>query len=481
MNLSTLKNPAVLISILLVFIVACGSSATVAPAPTTAPSTGGGSQAATAVPSSSGGATTAPAAPAATTAPAPSGAVATALPTAAPIEVPSVNPVTASAYSNAKYGGTLRWAVYPDSAHFDLAQNTSVVNSTFQMMLYNGILRYNPNDAGNTIIGDLAESWDISEDGKTWTFPFREGVKFTDGAVLTADDVVATWARIFDPPVGVNMPRGAIYNAYDPSVRAVDPLTVEFNFEKAPPKGVMLNGFALEWHGIFQKATLDKYDNDLKRDGKTVPTTGAFKFESYLVGEVWKNERNPDYWNDGLPFLDAVWLFPTSNSATRSATLLAGQVDFAQTITPAVADRLIDEGEMTVERFSSYSFGATWFNMKRPPFDNVKLRKAMRLAIDPILVRDAILDFLFTYEGGTGWTFQDQKFDISADEKAAMLINNREEAVAEAKRLMEEVRAELSPDLLDKLDGADYLVRQSNAQYEDGPDHPIIVENRTGV
>jgi len=291
-------------------------------------------------------------------------------------------------------------------------------------------------------------------------------VKFTDGAVVTADDVVATWARIFDPPVGVNMPRGAIYNAYDPSVRAVDPLTVEFNFEKAPPKGVMLNGFALEWHGIFQKATLDKYDNDLKRDGKEVPTTGAFKFESYLVGEVWKNERNPDYWNDGLPFLDAVWLFPTSNSATRSATLLANQVDFAQTITPAVADRLIDEGEMTVERFSSYSFGATWFNISRPPFDNVKLRKAMRLAIDPVLIRDAILDFLFTYEGGTGWTFQDQKFDISADEKAAMLINNREEAVAEAKRLMEEVRAELSPDLLDKLDGADYLVRQSNAQYE---------------
>jgi peptide/nickel transport system substrate-binding protein len=194
------------------------------------------------------------------------------------VPVASVNPVTADAYTNSKYGGILRWGVYPDSAHFDLAQNTSVVNSTFQMMLYNGILRYNPNDAGNTIIADLAKSWEISEDGKTWTFPFREGVKFTDGSILTAEDVVATWSRIFDPPVGVNMPRRGIYNAYDPSVRAVDPLTVEFTFEKAPPEGVMLNGFALEWHGIFKKATLDEFNNDLKRDGKEVPTTGAFMF-----------------------------------------------------------------------------------------------------------------------------------------------------------------------------------------------------------
>ena len=151
MKLSTLRNPAVIISILLMFIVACGSSATSTPSATT--------QAA---------ATQPPIAPT-------TGPVATVPATSAPVPVASVNPVTADAYANSKYGGILKWGVYPDSAHFDLAQNTSVVNSTFQMMLYNGILRYNPNDAGNTIIADLAESWDISEDGKTWTFPFRSG------------------------------------------------------------------------------------------------------------------------------------------------------------------------------------------------------------------------------------------------------------------------------------------------------------------
>ena len=80
------------------------------------------------------------------------------------------------------------------------------------MMLLNGLLRYNPLDAGKTIIADLATTWDVSEDGSVWTFPLREGVMFHDGTIMNADDVAASWTRVIDPPAGVVSARKGLYD-----------------------------------------------------------------------------------------------------------------------------------------------------------------------------------------------------------------------------------------------------------------------------
>lgn len=389
----------------------------------------------------------------------------TAVPAAAPVDTNREDMVRASVFPNARKGGVLKTAGYPDSAHFDLAQNTSVVNSNFQMMLYNGILRYNPYDAGNTIVPDLAKRWEISQDGKTWTFPLRAGVKFTDGADLTANDVVASWSRIINPPVGVSMPRKEFYTAFGAKVSAVDPLTVKFTFDSAPPLGYMLHSFALEWHGIFREKTLRENNFDLKQAGKDAPTTGAFKFKSYQVGEVWKNERNPNYWNEGLPYLDEVQVFVSQNSATRTAAFLAGQVDHTQTVAPDAFERLKDDKTVVRDYFASFSGGFLWFNMEKKPFDNRNLRRAMWLAIDPLVIQKAILDWLFTYEGGRGWTLTDTQYELPPDKVAKRLIFDRPKALAEAKKLMAEARTELALGPA-PIKNVDLMVRQSDAQYE---------------
>ena len=143
-----------------------------------------------------------------------------------------------------------------------------------------------------------------------WTFPLREGVKFHDGTIMNADDVAASWSRVIDPPAGVVSARKGLYDPFGPSIRVIDPSTVSFTFDKAPPLNYGLNAFALEWHGVFPKAFLEANSYDLKLNGQNAPGTGAFRFLEHQEGEVWKNERFPDYWNEGLPYLDEVWDLP---------------------------------------------------------------------------------------------------------------------------------------------------------------------------
>src|SRR5438067_10106692 len=101
---------------------------------------------------------------------------------------------------NRKRGGVLKWAGPAEVAHFDVHQGA------FRFVLgqmYNNLVRFNPADGLKTIIPDLAESWKVSSDGKTYTFKLRDGVKFHDGTPFSSADVVATFSRIIFPPAGM--------------------------------------------------------------------------------------------------------------------------------------------------------------------------------------------------------------------------------------------------------------------------------------
>ncbi len=359
----------------------------------------------------------------------------TPLPASAPSQVLS-NPVTKDAEPDAQYGGILRRGGYVDPAHYDLMQVSSVSNSFKQMMLLNNLLRYNPLDAGKTIIPDLATDWDVSDDGKVWTFPIREGVKFHNGTIMDSEDVAASWSRVIDPPAGVISARKGLYDPFGPTIDVVDPLTVSFNFEKAPPLNYGLNAFALEWHGIFPKDFLEANKYDLKVNGQDAPSTGAFRFLEHSQGEVWKNERFPDYWNDGLPYLDEVWTFPLENSTNRSAALLAGNVDYAQTVDPAAYEIMQNDDRFEAQPFSSYSYLAVWMNIDREPWSDPRVRRAMWLALDRDVTHEVVSEWLFGYRGGTGWTFQDQPYQLPQEEIDGRLVFDRPAAIAEAKRLM---------------------------------------------
>ena len=206
----------------------------------------------------------------------------------------------------AKRGGTLRYGILSAPAHFDVHQSGTVANIGAQSPMYDCLIRRDPRD-GQTVIPDLAWKWDIAPDGKKYTFYLRKGVKFHDGADFTAEDVKATYERIVRPPKGVVIPRSSLFTTVGDIV-ILDPHRIEFRMTEPRPKAFMLGAFASGWNIIVRKKSLDDNQGNL-RQVMNYPGTGPFKHVSRQDKEVWIMERNANYWNKGLPYVDKLEVY----------------------------------------------------------------------------------------------------------------------------------------------------------------------------
>ena len=202
----------------------------------------------------------------------------------------------------AKRGGVLRYGVPIVPAHFDVHQLGASILT--QGCMYDNLIRRDPRDSGQTIIPDLAHSWEIAKDGKTYTFFLRKGVRFHDGGVLTAEDVKATFQRLIFPPPGFISPRTPLFAAVE-AITVRDAHTVEFSLREPRPKEFILGAFASGWNVIVRKQTLEDNNYNL-RQVLYAPGTGPFRHVRRVDKEVWVMARNPDYWNEGLPYLERI-------------------------------------------------------------------------------------------------------------------------------------------------------------------------------
>src|ERR1044071_8175061 len=134
---------------------------------------------------------------------------------------------------NAKGGGILRYGVTMRPPHFAIHQGATVNNTGAQGCMLDNLVRRDPRDSGQTIIPDLAHSWEISKDGKTYTFHLRRGVQFHDGAELTSEDLKATFDRIVKPPQGISIPRSVLFKAVS---EITTPDNYMVRFELAEPR-----------------------------------------------------------------------------------------------------------------------------------------------------------------------------------------------------------------------------------------------------
>src|SRR5438445_8859689 len=240
---------------------------------------------------------------------------------------------------NTKRGGVLRYGVASAPAHFDVQQSGTVSNMCTQGCMYDNLIRRDPRDSGQTIIPDLAHSWEVSADKKTYTFFLRKGVKFHDGGGFTAEDVKATYQRIIWPPAGVSIPRTPLFAAVS-EINVRDPYVIEFKLSEARPEKFMLGAFASGWNIIVRKKTLEENNYNL-RQVMNYPGTGPFRHVKRVDKEVWVMERNPDYWNEGLPYLDGVAFYHLTPWAPEvGASLLAGKVDYARAVDPVSLRKL---------------------------------------------------------------------------------------------------------------------------------------------
>src|SRR5260370_26811999 len=151
--------------------------------------------------------------------------------------------------------------------------------------MFDNLIRRDPRDSGKTIVPDLANSWEIAKDGKTYTFHLRQGVQFHDGTDFTSADIKATFDRIAKPPAGVSIPRTPLFRAVG-EINARDKYTVEFKLTTPRPVNFIMSAFASAWNVIFRKNMLEENNYDLHKDF-SIPSTGPFKTLRRLEHEVW--------------------------------------------------------------------------------------------------------------------------------------------------------------------------------------------------
>jgi len=337
----------------------------------------------------------------------------------------------------AKRGGTLRYAVHNAPAHFDVHQSGTVANIGPQSPMYDTLLRRSPKD-GQTIIPDLAQRWEISPDGKKYTFHLRKGVKFHDGADFTAEDVKATYERIVRPPKGVVIPRTPLFSTVGDIV-VVDPHKIEFRLTEARPKAFMLGSFASGWNIIVRKKTLDENQGNL-RQVMNYPGTGPFKHVSRKDKEVWVMERFADYWNKGLPLVDKLeiyHMFPFSPEL--GSAFLSGKVDYARLLDPVSWRKAKEMQGVTAAAFNQSVIQAFWTNMvKNKALANPKVRRAIHLAMDRHTLVEVVKDTAPMQVGGFVYPFHEMSTPRAELEKKLGYQKDIKPAVQEARRLMKE-------------------------------------------
>ena len=336
---------------------------------------------------------------------------------------------------NPKRGGVLRYGILNRPPHFDVHQSGTIGNIGTQGCMFDNLIRRDPRDSGQTIVPDLAHSWEIAKDGKTYTFHLRQGVQFHDGTPFTSADIKATFDRIAKPPSGVSIPRSPLFRAVS-EINARDKYTVEFKLAAPRPVNFMMSAFASGWNVIFSKKTLEENDYNLRRI-VNIPGTGPYRTQRRIENEVWVMEKNPNYWNKGLPYLDGIEFYHLLPfSAELGSAVLSGRVDYARALDPVTARRAATMPTLSTAKFYQSVIHATWLNAKRKPFDDPRVRRAMHLIFDKQVLVDVVKDVSPLMVGGFIYPFSE--FATPKDQLSQRLGYQGDSAAAikEAKSLL---------------------------------------------
>jgi peptide/nickel transport system substrate-binding protein len=245
---------------------------------------------------------------------------------------------------------------------------------------YSTLLRIDPMDpSGTKIVGDLAESWSISADGRAYTVTLRRGVRFHDGSEMTARDVKATYDKIMTPPPGVTSPRKGEFVGVQ-AVDTPDPHTVVFRLTW--PHASFLASLASPWNWIYRADLLAR---DVHWYEKNIMGTGPFVFVEHVKGSHWLGRRNPAYWDKGKPYLDGYRMLIVRDSGAQVAAIRGERAHIQfRGFSPAERDTLVQAlgPRITVQESSWNCHAVLAFNHEKPPFNDRRFRRALTLAID---------------------------------------------------------------------------------------------------
>ncbi len=299
-------------------------------------------------------------------------------------------PTTASfAQDGPKPGGEMIVTYKNDISTLDPAigydwQNWSIIKS-----LFDGLMDYEPGTT--TLVPDLAESYEISEDGRTFTFRLRDGVTFHNGRPLTAADIKYSIERAVNPET--QSPGQGFFATIEgfeamasgeakelSGITTPDDRTVVFRLSR--PDATFLHVMAINFSFAVPKEAVEEYGADF---GRNPVGTGAYKLTEWTLGQRLVLEKNPDYYREGVPYLDRITFEIGQEPTVALLRLQRGEVDilgdgippaqFVQVMSdPANEDLVVEGGQLHT--------GYVTMNVTKPPFDKVEVRRAVNMAIN---------------------------------------------------------------------------------------------------
>jgi dipeptide transport system substrate-binding protein len=298
---------------------------------------------------------------------------------------------------------TLVYCSEGSPAGFDPAQYTTGVDFTANTFtVYNRLVEFER--GGTKVEPGLAEKWEVSPDGKTYTFHLRHGVKFQTTSFFkptrefNADDVVFSFERMLDP----NQPFHKAYPVQFPyftdmgldklitKVEKVDPYTVRFTL--AEVNAPFIQNLAMEYASILSA----EYADQLLKDGKAADInqkpvgTGPFIFKSYTKDATIRFDGNPDYWKPNTVKVSKLIFSITPDAGVRVQKLKAGECQVMSYPRPADIAPLKADNNIAMPSQAGFNLGYLAYNVSHKPLDKVEVRQALDMAINKKAIIDSV-------------------------------------------------------------------------------------------
>ena len=374
--------------------------------------------------------------------------------TPTPVEGATATPMpTQAPMAEGVYGG-----VVPMHTYSAPVTSRPLPEATYSHMiaiapLYNQIMEYNPETADpNDIRCDLCTTWELSDDGLTYTYHFHEEARWSDGHPITSKDIIFSLESIYDP----DMPkfgdlwnghktrsRSGLWKPYYESSRALDDYTIE----------VKLKYPAAAWHPALAVEPAKMMPEHVVTQGKlqgfaeteNLVTSAAFRFEDFTKDVSWEYVKNPDYFKDGRPYIDGMVAYIIVDPGSIIAAFVAGQVlmtnGTVNNLSSIEAKQFKEDHGDTHDVYFAGPGGSYVFmmNTEKAPFNDARVRRAMSLAINrqEIIETISVGDFQLGHPFPPG-TWFGPTLEEAEQAPGMRLLNGAKhpDDIAEAKRLL---------------------------------------------
>ncbi|MDP2954237.1 MAG: ABC transporter substrate-binding protein, partial [Chloroflexota bacterium] len=346
---------------------------------------------------------------------------------------PTAAPATAPAAEKPRYGGVLHLVNRDDLRSLDMHQESVALMLIPLSPNYSLLMQLDPKDP-EKVIPDLAERWEVSPDGKTYTFYLRKGVKFHDGTPLTATDVKFTYDNIAFPPKGLRSYQQPFFEALD-KVEVVDDYTVRMVTKYI--QASFLQMVALPYNFIYSKRFYQA-KGDMTKD---VMGSGPYKLKSYDRGVAFEVVKNPDYFLKDRPYLDGITYYIIKDYAAINGALKTRRLDavigYNHNLSGPEREALKKEfPEMVIQEVPAATARTLVLNQTKKPWNDLRVRKAIALALD----RDVFVKIPARGDGQVGSYVPPGIYAIPLEEllKRPGYRKPKDQDIAEAKRLLAE-------------------------------------------